>query len=147
MTSSIAAVSRTVRDTTPCTAAPCIISAVSGPNGVSPRPGFSPTSPQQAAGIRVEPPPSLAPAHGTIPAATAAADPPDEPPGVRVRSHGLRAGPHVVDSLIAFAPNSGRLVLPKITRPASIQRCTTVECAATLCALSDREPFEVGRPA
>ncbi len=83
MTSSIEAVSRTVRETTPCTAAPCMASPVAGPEGVSPRPGFKPTSPQLAAGMRIDPPPSLAPAHGTIPAATAAADPPDEPPGER----------------------------------------------------------------
>ena len=40
----------------------------------------------------MDPPPSLAVASGTIPAATAAAEPPLEPPGVRQRSHGLRAG-------------------------------------------------------
>ena len=83
MTSSIAAVSRTLRDTTPWTAAPCIDSPVTGPEGVSPRPGLSPTRPQHAAGTRIDPPPSLAPAHGTMPAATAAADPPDDPPGDR----------------------------------------------------------------
>ena len=41
-----------------------------------PRLGLSPTSPQQAAGMRIEPPPSLPWATGTIPAATAAAEPP-----------------------------------------------------------------------
>src|SRR5690606_10379857 len=119
ITSSIAAVSRTVRDTTPCTPAPCMGSAYAGPAGVRPRPGFSPTSPQQAAGIRIEPPPSLAPAHGTMPAATAAAEPPEEPPGERSSAHGLRAGPHASGSVIPLAPNSGVLVLPKITSPAS----------------------------
>ena len=54
---------------------------------------FRPTSPQQAAGMRSEPPPSLPCAIGTIPDATAAAAPPEEPPGVRAVSHGLRAGP------------------------------------------------------
>ena len=33
------------------------------------------------AGIRMEPPPSLACASGTMPEATAAAAPPDDPPG------------------------------------------------------------------
>ena len=60
-----------------------------------PRAGFSPTSPQQAAGIRIEPPPSLPWATGTRPAATAAAAPPEEPPGVRSRSQGLRVGPKI----------------------------------------------------
>ena len=53
----------------------------SGPSDTRPRAGLSPTSPQQAAGIRIEPPPSLPCAIGTIPAATAAAEPPLEPPG------------------------------------------------------------------
>ena len=58
-----------------------------------PREGLRPTRPQAAAGIRIEPPPSLAWASGTIPAATAAAEPPLDPPGERSRSHGFRAGP------------------------------------------------------
>ena len=32
-------------------------------------------------------------AHGAKPAATAAAEPPDEPPGTRSGSHGFRVGP------------------------------------------------------
>ena len=44
--------------------------------------------------MRIEPPPSLPCATGTMPAATAAAAPPEEPPGVRSRSHGLRVGPN-----------------------------------------------------
>ncbi len=43
--------------------------------------------------MRIEPPPSLACAIGTIPAATAAAEPPLEPPAVRPVSQGLRVGP------------------------------------------------------
>ena len=44
------------------------------------RVGLNPTRPQQAAGIRIEPPPSLACAIGRAPAATSAADPPDDAP-------------------------------------------------------------------
>ncbi|BBE21189.1 hypothetical protein MN0502_00720 [Arthrobacter sp. MN05-02] len=40
----------------------------------------------------MEPPPSVPGANGIIPAATAAALPPDEPAGLRRRSRGLRAG-------------------------------------------------------
>ena len=50
------------------------------PAWVSPRLGLRPNSPQQLAGIRIEPPPSEAWATGTMPAATAAAAPPLEPP-------------------------------------------------------------------
>jgi hypothetical protein len=49
--------------------------------------------PHSAAGRRTEPPVSEPSASGTSPAATAAGWPLDEPPGVRVRSHGLRAAP------------------------------------------------------
>jgi hypothetical protein len=45
-----------------------------------PREGLKPNRPQQAAGMRIEPPPSLAWAIGTTPEAVAAAAPPDEPP-------------------------------------------------------------------
>lgn len=57
------------------------------------RVGLNPTRPQLEAGMRIEPPPSLPWAPGTMPAATAAPEPPDEPPGVREVSHGLRVGP------------------------------------------------------
>ena len=43
--------------------------------------GFNPTIPQQEAGTRIDPPPSDAEAIATIPDATAAAEPPLEPPG------------------------------------------------------------------
>ena len=45
------------------------------------------------AGPRMEPPPSLAWATGTIPAATAAAAPPLDPPALCARLQGLRVGP------------------------------------------------------
>ncbi len=77
--SSIAAVSRIVRLMHSATAGPD--SSPDGPALTLPCVGFSPTTPQQAAGIRMEPDPSLACATGTIPEATAAAAPPLDPPG------------------------------------------------------------------
>src|SRR5690606_6645948 len=53
------------------------------PAGTTPRPGLMVTRPQFAAGIRSDPMPSLPSARGTIPAATAAALPPEEPPALR----------------------------------------------------------------
>ena len=52
--------------------------------------GFIPATPQNDAGRVIEPPVwvPIAPKH--IPHATAAAEPLDEPPGVRSRFHGLR---------------------------------------------------------
>ena len=49
--------------------------------------------PQRAAGIRTEPAVSVPIAATHIPEATAAAEPDDEPPVIRVVSQGLRAGP------------------------------------------------------
>jgi hypothetical protein len=43
--------------------------------------------------MRMEPPLSLPCAKGRIPAATAAAEPPLDPPAVRSRFHGLRVAP------------------------------------------------------
>ncbi len=58
-----------------------------------PKVGFSPTVPQKAAGMRIDPPVSLPMAANTISAATAAADPPLEPPAIRAVSQGLRTAP------------------------------------------------------
>ena len=92
-------------------------SGASGPVGLRPRLGLRPTRPQFDAGVRIEPPPSLALAAGTILAATAAAEPPLEPLDVRSRSHGLRVGPNSSGSVTLVTPSSGVLVLPKMTRP------------------------------
>ena len=58
-----------------------------------PNVGFIPGRPEYDDGMRIEPPPSLPVHAGNSPAATAAADPPDEPPGVRSGFHGLRVMP------------------------------------------------------
>ena len=58
-----------------------------------PKLGLSPTTPDHEAGIRTEPPMSVPSASGTHPEATAAPDPPEDPPGVRVSSQGFRVTP------------------------------------------------------
>src|SRR5947208_3626842 len=91
-------------------------SGVSIPGGVASTSSW-PKSPQQEAGSLIEPPRSLASAIGTIPDATAAADPPLEPPGVRAVSQGFRVGPKRAGSQTGLIPNSGVFVLPRITSP------------------------------
>ena len=59
-------------------------------------------------------------------AATAAALPDEDPPGVRVRSHGLRVGPKALFSLDEPIANSSMFVLPTITASAARRRATTV---------------------
>ena len=67
--------------------------------GISPVPltrpvvGFRPTTPQNADGIRIEPPPSLPTDAYDRPEATAEAEPLEEPPQVRSSAHGLTASP------------------------------------------------------
>src|SRR6185369_5620971 len=111
-----AAVSRTLRVTANSNAIPAQPSAMSGPSEIRPRVGLRPMMPHWLAGLRIDPPPSLACAKGTIPDATAAAAPPLEPPLVCSRLHGLRHGPYASDSVVAHAPSSGTLVRPTITR-------------------------------
>ena len=74
--------SRTERVTTPSWTILTGISRLPRSLGVRPRVGLRPTRPQQAAGMRIDPPPSLACAIVTAPAATNAADPADEAPEV-----------------------------------------------------------------
>ena len=56
--------------------------------------------PHSEAGTRIEPLVSEPSDSGTWPAATAAADPPDEPPLLRARSCGLRVGPAWLFSVV-----------------------------------------------
>ena len=93
------AVSRTVRDSTPCVDWELVASLAKGAKLSRPRDGFSPTNPQMLAGMRIEPPPSLAEAMGTMPAATIAADPLEDPPEMNSRFQGLCVCPFNSDSL------------------------------------------------
>ncbi len=63
---------------------------------------------------------------GTNPAATAAAEPPEDPPGTRPVSYGLRVGPVAEVSVDEPMANSSMLVFPTITAPAPRSRSTTV---------------------
>jgi len=85
-----------------------------------------PTIPHSAAGWRIEPPVSVPSAHGASPAATAAALPPEEPPGTRSRSHGLRTTPNAEFSLEEPIANSSWLVFASRLAPASCRRRTTL---------------------
>ena len=77
--------------------------------------------------MRIDPAPSEPVAAETSPAPTAAPLPPDEPPGTRVTSHGLRVIPQVGDSVNIANASSGRLVLPITIAPAARSLLTTSE--------------------
>jgi hypothetical protein len=75
--------------------------------------------PQRAAGTRTDPPVSVPRAIGTIPPATAAPEPPEEPPQEVSGSHGLRTGPKCGFSEEKPKANSCMPVRPMTTAPAA----------------------------
>ncbi len=88
--------------------------------------GFTPVTPVNAAGSRIEPPVSVAVATGAMRAATAAELPPELPPGTAPLSHGLSTGPYALFSFDEPIANSSQLSLPSVTMPAAASRSTTV---------------------
>src|ERR1700730_4659467 len=88
----MAALSRTLMLSTWPQENPAQPSPRSGPIGLRARVGFNPNPPEAEAGIRIEPPPSLACATGIMRAATAAPAPPDDPPEEGANFPGFRAG-------------------------------------------------------
>src|SRR5260370_14171695 len=96
--------------------------------------------------MRIDPPPSPPSATGPIPQATATTAPPLEPPGVFVLSHGLRVIPVSGESVTPFQPNSGVVVLPKKTAPASRSRATGGPASSTASGEVVREPLRNAQP-
>ena len=97
------------------------------PFGMTPCVVLNPLSPQTSDGIRIDPPPSDPVARLSMPDAMAAAVPPDDPPAVRSRAHGLRLGPKTTLSVSAVKPCAGVFVLPNTTAPADRYRETWIE--------------------
>ena len=82
--------------------------------------------PQNAAGCLTEPPVSEPKAATAKPAATAAADPPLDPPETRLWSCGFLVTPKAEFSVEAPIANSSRFVLPKKVAPADLNLLITV---------------------
>src|SRR4029078_5304761 len=93
--------------------------AANGQVEIRPRCGLMPTRCVHAAGMRTLPAPSEPMAAATNPAATAAARPREEPPGVCSLDHGLRVCPNAGPLVNGHWPNSQVLVLPTMTAPAA----------------------------
>src|SRR5438270_13640071 len=89
---------------------PCIVSA--------PCVGLKPTAPQYDASRSVEPWVCVPSPAGTMPAPTAAAEPLDDPPGVRLRSSGFFV------SLVTPPANAVVTVLPTTIAPPERSACT-----------------------
>ena len=109
--------SRTDRVTTPSETIRIGMSRIILSCASRPRVGLRPTSPLTDAGIRIEPPPSLAWASGTAPAATSAADPAELAPATCSVDQGLRTAPSRGCSAAALKPYSESWLLPSGTSP------------------------------
>src|SRR5215207_4878805 len=126
-----------------------------GASGLTPSRGMrpcvvlSPTVPQQADGVRIDPAVSVPMATSASPRATATAEPLDDPPGIRAGSSGLTGVPKC--GLIPVPPkaSSCRLVFPITRAPAVRAVATQAASAAAGLARSatSAEPAVVGVPA
>ena len=88
--------------------------------------------PQKAAGWRMEPPVSVAVAPRASRAATAAAEPPEDPPGTSFvsgslrRDQGFSTPPKAEVALEEPMANSSRFTLPRKTAPSRSRLAVTV---------------------
>src|SRR5215831_10544101 len=147
ITSRIAAQSRTVRTSTPSVELPPQPSVAPGPWLIRARVGFRPNSPHALAGTRIEPPPSLPWATATMPLATAAAAPPDDPPLECSTCHGLRDGGKPFASVVMVVPSSGELVRPNATKPARWNSVARYDVTGQTTSRRAATPNDVGSPA
>src|SRR3954454_13048683 len=120
---------------------------LSGPSDMRPRVGFSPTSPQNEAGLRIDPPPSPPVAIGTTPAATAAADPPLEPAVLISRFQGFLVAPVWRDVVSSASPNSDVVVRPRLMNPAFRSRRITSVSFKALKPAASSDPISALTPA
>ncbi|GGU94131.1 hypothetical protein GCM10010498_61850 [Streptomyces cavourensis] len=81
------------------------------------------------------------------PHASAAADPPEEPPGVRPWFQGLLVVPYTSLKLCTSCSPSGTLVLPSTTAPAALSRATCTASSAGTWSRCSGIPQVVGSPA
>jgi hypothetical protein len=94
----------------------------------------------------MDPPVSVPIEANDMPATTAAAEPPLEPPADLEESTGFRTGPKADSSLVVPKANSCRLHLPIRTAPASRNRVTTVASRAATCPARTRDAAVVATP-
>src|ERR1700730_7697834 len=137
--SSISAASSAVRASGPCTWPGSQASGI-GQFGVSPGVGRIPTMPPNDAGIRIEQPKSVPWANGTMPVATATADPPEEPAGLNSGFQGLRETPNTSLKVLASVQIAGVWVAPSATAPAAFRRRTASPSSVGTWSLNSGEP-------
>ena len=89
---------------------------------------------------------SLPCATAPMPAATAAAAPPDDPPGVTPASHGFKVRPCSALSVNHRQEKAGVLVRPMTTAPARRRFATTGLSSAAITSRNATTPLLVGKP-
>src|SRR5579859_3940586 len=109
-----------------------------------PKDGLNPTTPQNAAGMRTDPAPSVPIDAVHSPADTAAAEPPLEPPADLSRAQGFRVGPATRLTVLALHPCSDVAVLPTTIAPAARRRATAGASSAAR-RFGSSDPLLVGR--
>src|SRR4051794_34467137 len=97
--------------------------------------------------MRIEPPMSVPTSNAVNPAATAAAGPPEEPPGMWPRFHGLLVVPNRSLYVCTLPDQRGTLVLPNTIAPAAFKRATDGASWAGTWSVSSTAPPVERRPA
>ena len=105
-----------------------------------------PTTLQNAAGLRSEPPMSLPSASGTKPAASAAAAPPDEPPADRPCRYGLWVAPNTVLNVCEPGRELRHVGLADPDGPAAFSRATISSSRSGTVSACRGEPHVVRMP-
>ena len=113
--------------------------------GMRPSVGFSPSTPVQAAGRRVEAPASVVSAIRTSPAATDTPPPQLDPPHVTFAFQGLTVRPVNGEEPIMVWANSVVVLLPMMTAPAARSRATAIVSAVAGAASCIRPRSPIGR--
>src|SRR3982751_1298332 len=107
---------------------------------------MTPTTPQNAAGWRIDPPVSEPSVATAVAFATAAAEPPLEPPGTRDLSCGFLTAPYAEFSFDDPIANSSQFVFPRMIAPAVSSRATAVASYGGKKCCNTFEPAVVRRP-
>ena len=108
--------------------------------GTTPNEGLWPNTPQKADGTRTDPPMSVPISKLVMPHATAAAAPPDDPPGTRARSHGLFVVPNISLNVWKSPDHRGTLVFPNTIAPAFLIDATTGASCCGTCSSNEGDP-------
>jgi hypothetical protein len=111
------------------------------------RVGLSPTRPLTDAGMRIEPPPSLACAIGTAPAATSAPEPAELAPATWSVDQGVRTAPSRGCSAAALKPYSESWLLPSGISPVARYIRAKSPSRGAGWPTQESAPWPVGMPA